>query len=109
MSMMHYPKHLHGHFFRVLSTQGEYSPFKHTVDVVPMTTTAIRFAADEFGDWFFHCNNRTPKKVPTTNKKGEGHEKTKTYEPHHPFQPRIGLGLGDLASCPIAIRRAGGR
>jgi FtsP/CotA-like multicopper oxidase with cupredoxin domain len=69
MSMMHHPKHLHGHFFRVLNTQGEYSPLKHTADVAPMTTTVIRFAADEFGDWYFHCKNRTPKKAPTTNKK----------------------------------------
>ena len=51
--MMHYPKHLHGQFFRVLNAQGEYSPLKHTVDVALMTTTVIRFAADDFGDWFF--------------------------------------------------------
>lgn len=55
-SMMHHPMHLHGHFFRVLNAQGEYSPLKHTVDVVPMTTTVIEFAAEEFGDWFFHCH-----------------------------------------------------
>jgi hypothetical protein len=55
-SMMHHPMHLHGHFFRVLNGQGEFSPLKHTVDVAPMTTTVIEFAADEFGDWFFHCH-----------------------------------------------------
>ncbi|MDA3878406.1 MAG: multicopper oxidase domain-containing protein, partial [Halothiobacillus sp.] len=55
-SMMHHPMHLHGHFFRVLNAQGDYSPLKHTVDVTPMTTTVIEFAADEFGDWFFHCH-----------------------------------------------------
>jgi hypothetical protein len=55
-TMMHHPMHLHGHFFRVLNTQGEFSPLKHTVDVAPMTTTVIEFAADEFGDWFFHCH-----------------------------------------------------
>ena len=54
--MMHHPMHLHGHFFRVLNAQGEFSPLKHTVDVAPMTTTVIEFAADEFGDWFFHCH-----------------------------------------------------
>ena len=32
-TMMHHPMHLHGHFFRVLNDQGEYSPLKHTVDV----------------------------------------------------------------------------
>lgn len=55
-TMMHHPMHLHGHFFRVLNAQGEYSPLKHTVDVSPMTTTVIEFAAEEFGDWFFHCH-----------------------------------------------------
>ncbi len=55
-TMMHHPMHLHGHFFRVVNAQGEYSPLKHTVDVAPMTTTVIEFAAEEFGDWFFHCH-----------------------------------------------------
>lgn len=55
-TMMNHPMHLHGHFFRVLNAQGEYSPLKHTVDVAPMTTTVIEFAAEEFGDWFFHCH-----------------------------------------------------
>ena len=55
-TMMHHPMHLHGHFFRVLNAQGEYSPLKHTVDVAPMTTTVIEFAAEELGDWFFHCH-----------------------------------------------------
>ncbi|MFO7535512.1 MAG: multicopper oxidase domain-containing protein [Kiritimatiellia bacterium] len=55
-TMMHHPMHLHGHFFRVLNAHGEFSPLKHTVDVAPMTTTVIEFAAEEFGDWFFHCH-----------------------------------------------------
>ena len=55
-TMMHHPMHLHGHFFRVLNGQGEYSPLKHTVDVEPMSTTVIEFDANEKGDWFFHCH-----------------------------------------------------
>lgn len=55
-TMMHHPMHLHGHFFRVINDQGDYSPLKHTVDVAPMSTTVIEFAADEFGEWFFHCH-----------------------------------------------------
>lgn len=55
-TMMHHPMHLHGHFFRVLNGQGDRAPLKHTVDVAPMATTVIEFAADEFGDWFFHCH-----------------------------------------------------
>jgi hypothetical protein len=55
-TMMHHPMHLHGHFFRVINGQGDRSPLKHTVDVAPMSTTVIEFAADEAGDWFFHCH-----------------------------------------------------
>lgn len=56
-TMMRHPLHLHGHFFRVVSEQGEYSTLKHTVDVAPMQTTIIEFAANEEKDWFFHCHN----------------------------------------------------
>lgn len=55
-TMMHHPMHLHGHFFRVLNKNGEYSPLKHTVDVAPMSTVTIEFPAKESGDWFFHCH-----------------------------------------------------
>lgn len=55
-TMMHHPMHLHGHFFRVINSHGEYSPLKHTVDVAPMSTTVIEFYSDEPGDWFFHCH-----------------------------------------------------
>lgn len=55
-TMMHHPMHLHGHFFRVLTKQGKYSPLKHTVDIPPMETLIIEFDPDEEGDWFFHCH-----------------------------------------------------
>ena len=56
MTMMHHPMHLHGHFFRVLNENGEYSPLKHTVNVAPMQKVVIEFDAVEYGDWFFHCH-----------------------------------------------------
>jgi len=55
-TMMNHPMHLHGHFFRVLNQQGEYSPLKHTVNVAPHDTTIIEFDANEEKDWFFHCH-----------------------------------------------------
>lgn len=55
-TMMHHPMHLHGHFFRVVNANGEYSPLKHTVNVPPMGTVTIEFDANETGDWFFHCH-----------------------------------------------------
>lgn len=56
-TMMHHPMHLHGHFFRVLNDNGEYSPLKHTVDVPPHRTRTIEFYANEPGQWMLHCHN----------------------------------------------------
>jgi hypothetical protein len=56
LTMMHHPMHLHGHFFRVLNKNGEYSPLKHTVNVPPMKKVTIEFYGNEYGDWFFHCH-----------------------------------------------------
>ncbi len=55
-SMMRHPMHLHGHFFRVLNGQGDYAPLKNVLDILPMETDTIEFAATESGDWFFHCH-----------------------------------------------------
>ena len=55
-TMMRHPMHLHGHFFRFINAQGEYSPMKHTFDIKPMETVTIEFEADEEKDWFFHCH-----------------------------------------------------
>jgi hypothetical protein len=55
-TMMRHPMHLHGHFFRLLNGQGNYSPLKSVVDIMPMETDTLEFAATESGDWFFHCH-----------------------------------------------------
>ncbi|CAL1517437.1 Cell division protein FtsP [Chitinophaga sp. MM2321] len=55
-TMMRHPMHLHGHFFRVLNEQGAYAPLKTVLDIMPMETDTIEFAATESGDWFFHCH-----------------------------------------------------
>ncbi|MEW6055506.1 MAG: multicopper oxidase domain-containing protein [Bdellovibrionota bacterium] len=56
-TMMHHPMHLHGHFFRVLNGNGDYSPLKHTVDVPPHMSRTIEFLANEPGEWMLHCHN----------------------------------------------------
>ncbi len=56
LTMMHHPMHMHGHFFRVINKNGEYSPLKHTVNVAPMQQVTVEFYGDEYGDWFFHCH-----------------------------------------------------
>jgi FtsP/CotA-like multicopper oxidase with cupredoxin domain len=55
-SMMRHPMHLHGHDFRVLNGQGDYAPLKNVIDIMPMETDTLEFAATESGDWFFHCH-----------------------------------------------------
>ncbi len=55
-SMMRHPMHLHGHFFRVVNGQGDHAPLKNVLDIMPMETDTIEFAATEEGDWFFHCH-----------------------------------------------------
>jgi FtsP/CotA-like multicopper oxidase with cupredoxin domain len=55
-TMMRHPMHLHGHFFRLLNGQGDYAPLKNVVDIMPMETDTLEFAASESGDWFFHCH-----------------------------------------------------
>jgi FtsP/CotA-like multicopper oxidase with cupredoxin domain len=55
-TMMRHPMHLHGHFFRVLNGQGDFAPLKNVVDILPMETDTLEFAATESGDWYFHCH-----------------------------------------------------
>jgi len=55
-SMMRHPMHLHGHDFRVINENGEYSPLKNVLDIMPMETDVIEFEANLEGDWFFHCH-----------------------------------------------------
>jgi CopA family copper-resistance protein len=55
-SMMRHPMHLHGHDFRVLNGQGAFAPLKNVLDIMPMETDVIEFAANADGDWFFHCH-----------------------------------------------------
>ncbi|MDB5200611.1 MAG: copper oxidase [Ferruginibacter sp.] len=56
-SMMRHPMHLHGHDFRLLNGQGEYSIMKNIIDIMPMERDTIEFNASEAGgDWFFHCH-----------------------------------------------------
>lgn len=55
-TMMRHPMHLHGHFFRVLNGQGDFSPLKNVLDIMPMETNVIEFDANEEKDWFFHCH-----------------------------------------------------
>ncbi|MBJ6363684.1 multicopper oxidase family protein [Paenibacillus sp. GCM10012307] len=56
-----HPMHLHGHFFQVLSKNGqplEGSPIiKDTLNLKPGEEYVVAFEADNPGDWMFHCHD----------------------------------------------------
>jgi FtsP/CotA-like multicopper oxidase with cupredoxin domain len=55
----HHPIHLHGHAFRVISSNGEATPHREWLDTVllnPRERVEIAFVADNPGDWMFHCH-----------------------------------------------------
>lgn len=56
-----HPMHLHGHFFQVLSKNGQPvsgSPLlKDTLNVLPGEQYVIAFEADNAGNWMFHCHD----------------------------------------------------
>jgi FtsP/CotA-like multicopper oxidase with cupredoxin domain len=56
-----HPMHLHGHFFQVLSKNGEPvsgSPImKDTLNLKPGEEYVVAFKADNPGNWMFHCHD----------------------------------------------------
>ncbi|EGO93800.1 CumA [Acidiphilium sp. PM] len=54
-----HPMHLHGYSYTVLSRNGVKEPYPHLRDTVilrPKDTVEIAFAADNPGNWMFHCH-----------------------------------------------------
>jgi FtsP/CotA-like multicopper oxidase with cupredoxin domain len=58
LSQVRHPIHLHGHSFRVLSSNKRRLPvhWADTVLVAPRERVEIAFRADNPGDWMFHCH-----------------------------------------------------
>lgn len=60
-SRFDHPMHLHGHFFQVLSRNGQpvsgTSVMKDTLNVRPGEEYEVAFLADAPGDWMFHCHD----------------------------------------------------
>src|SRR5450432_1072516 len=86
-TMMRHPMHLHGHFFRVLNGQGDYAPLKNVLDIMPMETDTLEFAATESGDWFFHCH------ILYHMMSGMGRIFSYANSPHNPEVPDAAAGL----------------
>jgi FtsP/CotA-like multicopper oxidase with cupredoxin domain len=61
LTMTNHPIHLHGHDFRVTSTDGGWIPesaqfLEATTDVPVGAVRVLEFVADAPGDWAFHCH-----------------------------------------------------
>ena len=54
-TMMSHPIHLHGHLFELVTGHGDYSPRKHTVNVMPGGKVSWDVTGIP-GDWAFHCH-----------------------------------------------------
>jgi FtsP/CotA-like multicopper oxidase with cupredoxin domain len=59
MTGMAHPMHLHGHYFKVaaINNVAIEGALRDTVLVPPSTSVAIRFDADNPGNWAFHCHH----------------------------------------------------
>ncbi|MEO8179056.1 MAG: copper oxidase [Deltaproteobacteria bacterium] len=60
-AMDHHPIHLHGHYFKLVGTDGgsvpESAQFPETTVLVPVgTTRTVELVADNPGDWPMHCH-----------------------------------------------------
>lgn len=55
-TMMTHPIHLHGLWSELETGDGEYRPFKHTVNVKPGEVLSYRVSADAIGNWAYHCH-----------------------------------------------------
>lgn len=55
-TMMGHPIHLHGHFFELVTGQGDHAPRKHTVMVQPGGKVTFDLTAGAVGDWVLHCH-----------------------------------------------------
>jgi CopA family copper-resistance protein len=55
-SMMEHPIHLHGLWSELENGQGEFRPYKHTLNVKPAERLSFLVSADTPGHWAFHCH-----------------------------------------------------
>ena len=55
----HHPLHLHGHFFRIVTRNGEATRHREWCDTIllaPRERAEVAFVAGEPGDWMLHCH-----------------------------------------------------
>jgi CopA family copper-resistance protein len=55
-TMMEHPIHLHGLWSELENSNGEFRPYKHTLNVKPAERLSFLVSADTPGHWAFHCH-----------------------------------------------------
>jgi FtsP/CotA-like multicopper oxidase with cupredoxin domain len=55
-TMMEHPIHLHGLWSELENGEGEFRPYKHTINVKPGERLSYLVTADTPGRWAFHCH-----------------------------------------------------
>ncbi len=55
-TMMQHPIHLHGLWSELENGQGEFRPYKHTINVKPGERLSYLISADTPGSWAYHCH-----------------------------------------------------
>jgi CopA family copper-resistance protein len=55
-TMMEHPIHLHGLWSELENGDGEFRPYKHTLNVKPAERLSFLISADTPGHWAFHCH-----------------------------------------------------
>jgi CopA family copper-resistance protein len=55
-TMMEHPIHLHGLWSELENGQGEFRPYKHTINMKPAERVSFLVSADTPGHWAFHCH-----------------------------------------------------
>jgi hypothetical protein len=109
-AMDHHPIHLHGHYFKVVATDGGQIPvsgqWPQTTVLVPVGTTRdVEFIADAPGDWVMHCHmthhvmNQMGHGTPnmTGVKAGKLDDKARKLLPSYMTMGQDGMGdMGDM-------------
>jgi hypothetical protein len=113
-AMDHHPIHLHGHYFKVVATDGGSIPvsaqWPETTVLVPTGSTRdVEFIADAPGDWAMHCHmthhimNQMGHGVPnmTGVKTGKLEQRVRSLLPGYMTMGQH--GMGDMATMRMPV------
>ena len=113
-AMDHHPIHLHGHFFKLVATDGGQVPLAaqipETTVLVPVGSTRdVEFVADAPGDWAMHCHmthhvmNQMGHGIPNTVGMTPGKLDKKVRRLLPGYMTMGQDGMGDMADMGMAV------